>query len=110
MEMVLGFIKSVMLIFIPFTWILGIWLKRALTYEGNSKVVRFIGKHVVKTTSRIKVLLYVIVVIISICIGFAFTDKTGSAGIVDAVLIYGVHGAVCVWLSELLYDKVREKK
>lgn len=109
LEMVLGFIKSVMLIFIPFTWILGIWLKRALNYSGESRIVRFIGKRIVKNTARIKVLLYVIVVIISICIGFAFTDKTGSAGVVDAVLIYGVHGAVCVWLSALLYDKVREK-
>lgn len=108
MDFVLEFIKTPLLILIPFSWIVGLWLKRSLSYEGENGFVKFIAR-IVKETSRIKVILYVMDILISVVLGFVFSDMDGWRLAVDALLVWGIQGVVCAWCSTRLYDKVREQ-
>lgn len=105
-EMVTGWIKPVLLILIPFCWVLGMWLKKAVAYEGDGRVMKLL-KRILGSTSRIKGALYVLVVLVAVLIGFVFSNLEGGRRVGEAVIVYGIHGAVCVWISTRLYDKVR---
>ncbi len=101
---VLGLVKGDLLILIPVTWAIGLWLKKCLV-SGSPKLLA----KLIKDTARLKVILSLLIIIIAILIGFIFSDFTGLKRVADAVVIYGLHGVVCVFLSTRLYDKVREQ-
>ena len=82
------------------------WLKKAVAYEGDGRVMKLL-KRILGSTSRIKGALYVLVVLVAVLIGFVFSDLEGGRRVGEAVIVYGIHGAVCVWISTRLYDKVR---
>lgn len=107
-EYVSGIIKPALLILIPFTWVVGMQLKKCLSYEGDGKFMCLMRK-IVRDTGRLKVLIHVIIILAAIAIGLVTSDMDGARRIADAVVIYGLHGVVCVWLASRLYDKVREQ-
>lgn len=108
MEFITGIIKPALLILIPFSWIVGIWLKASLSYQGGNWFARMVGR-IVKDTSRLKVAIHLVIIATAIVIGFICSDLEGLRRVGDAVIIYGLHGIVCVWVASKLYDKVREQ-
>ena len=101
---VLGLVKGDLLILVPVTWAIGLWFKKCLV-SGSPKLLA----KLIKDTGRLKVILSLLIIIIAILIGFIFSDFTGLKRVADAVVIYGLHGVVCVFLATRLYDKVREQ-
>ena len=106
-EMDTGIIKPALLILIPFTWVVGMALKKSLSYEGSG--LTSLIRRIIKDTSRIRPALYAVIVLTAIVIGFILSDLTGMRKVGEAVVIYGLHGIVCTWLATRLYDKVREQ-
>lgn len=90
MEFITGIIKPALLILIPFTWVLGMRLKPRISDHG-----------------RLKVVIHALVIAIAVVMGFIFSDYEGMRRVGEAVVVYGLHGVVCVWLASRLYDKVR---
>lgn len=103
----LGYIKTVLLILIPFTWAYGKLLKNCLQNEKFEGVSGFVKK-VVKDTSNIKPVLYITNFLLAMIIGFIDTSATGWRFYVEPVVIYGFfHGVVVTFMATRLYDLVR---
>lgn len=98
-----SYIKAEFLILIPFTWIAGKWIKRAIVSSTENIINKFI-----KDTSSIPVLLYTIDITIGFLLGLLFSTRDGWRYLLESFLLYGiVHGAVCCYVATKLYDKVR---
>lgn len=107
-ELVTGIIKPELLILTPLTWVFGLGVKKALSYEGKSRI-RLWLKNIFKDTGRIKPILYVTIYVVGVIFGLILSTMEGGLRIADALVIYGAHGVVCTWLATKLYDKVREQ-
>lgn len=104
----LGYIKTVLLILIPFTWAYGKLLKTCLQ---NEKLEGFSGfvKKVLKDTSGIKPMLYITNFLLATIIGFIDSSATGWRFYAEPVVIYGFfHGTVVTFIATRLYDIVRK--
>lgn len=100
-----SYIKTDFLILIPFTWVVGKWIKRAVVSSSSNIVNRFI-----KETSSITGVLYLIDIIIGFLLGLLYSSREGWELFLEAFLLYGIiHGAVCCFIATKLYDKVREE-
>ena len=100
-----GYIKAEFLILIPFTWIVGKALKKAVLSKSDNPI-----KKVIQTTSSITGALYSIDILIGFLLGLIISTRDGWKLFMESFLLYGiVHGAVCCYAATKLYDKVREE-
>lgn len=100
-----SYIKSEFLILIPFTWIVGKALKKAVLSKSDNPI-----KKVIQTTSGITGALYSIDIFIGFLLGLTISTRDGWKLFMESFLLYGiVHGAVCCYVATKLYDKVREE-
>lgn len=110
MNILSTFIISKLTVLIPFTWIVGLILKRSLTYAGSNAFIKWFGSKVVGSTKRIKHILYVLITALAVIFGLFLSTYSGVAKAFDVIVIYGLNGLCCVFIATVLYDKVREKR
>ena len=104
-QILTGYIKTDFLILIPFTWVVGKFIKKAVV-SSNSNIL----KRIIKETQSITGVLYLIDVILGFLLGLLYSSQDGWKLFFEAFLLYGfIHGAVCCFIATKLYDKVREE-
>lgn len=108
LTIVIGYIKTVLLILIPFSWVVGKALKNCIESDAKTGAKGFIKK-VLKDTGGIKPALYLINFVLATIIGFIDSSATGWKFFAEPIVLYGfLHGTVVTFIATRLYDLVRK--